>query len=140
MRKKSLQIATALLGFIPVITGALTLMGLDDPLYLYMDLPRNALLDSNLRFLGGVWLALGLAAWWTVPRIERRGQVFHVVWGAIWLGGIGRMLSIFLIGLPPLPFIGFMLLEIVGAPLFIWWQWRVARAHAFGRNEEAEKT
>ena len=73
------------MALIPVVTGALTLLGLDDPLYRDMGLPRNALLDSNLRFLGGVWLTLGLAAWWTVPRIERRGDVFRMAWGAVWL-------------------------------------------------------
>ena len=46
---------------------------------------------------------------------------------AIFFGGIGRLLSIFLIGPPPLPFIGFTILEIVGAPLFIAWQTRVTK-------------
>ena len=131
MRKRPLQLATVLTAFIPVVTGALTLLGLDDPLYRDMGLPRNALLDSNLRFLGGVWLALGLAAWWTVPRIERRGDVFRVVWGAVWLGGVGRALSMVLVGLPPWPFVAFTVLELVGAPLFIVWQRRVARAQLF---------
>ena len=131
MRKRPLQLTTVLTAFIPVVTGALTLLGLDDPLYRDMGLPRNALLDSNLRFLGGVWLALGLAAWWTVPRIERRGDVFRVVWGAVWLGGVGRALSMVLVGLPPWPFVAFTVLELVGAPLFIVWQRRVARAQLF---------
>ena len=132
MRKRPLQLATALMALIPVVTGALTLLGLDDPLYRDMGLPRNALLDSNLRFLGGVWLTLGLAAWWTVPRIERRGDVFRMAWGAVWLGGAGRALSMVLVGLPPLPFVAFTVLELVGAPLFIVWQRRVARAHLLG--------
>ena len=119
------------MALIPVVTGALTLLGLDDPLYRDMGLPRNALLDSNLRFLGGVWLTLGLAAWWTVPRIERRGDVFRMAWGAVWLGGVGRALSMVLVGLPPWPFVAFTVLELVGAPLFIVWQRRVARAHLF---------
>ena len=131
MRKRPLQLVTVLMAFIPVVTGALTLLGLDDPLYRDMGLPRNALLDSNLRFLGGVWLALGLAAWWTVPRIERRGDVFRVVWGAVWLGGVGRALSMVLVGLPPWPFVAFTVLELIGAPLFIVWQRRVARAQLF---------
>ena len=132
MRKKPLQIATALLALIPILTGVLTMLGLDDPVYRDMGLPRHALLDSNLRFLGGVWLALGLAAVWLIPRIERRGDIFRLIWGAIWIGGLGRLLSMFVVGLPPAPFIAFTLLEIVGAPLFVLWQSRVARAHAVG--------
>ena len=46
----------------------------------------------------------------------------------IFLGGIGRVLSLALTGMPFPPFIGFTALEVLGAPLFIWWQTRVARA------------
>lgn len=30
--------------------------------------------------------------------------------------------------LPPRPYIGFLLLELVGAPAFVYWQWRVAQS------------
>ena len=45
----------------------------------------------------------------------------------IFLGGIGRLLSVLLLAPPPLPFIAFTALEIIGAPLFILWQVRLAR-------------
>ncbi len=45
---------------------------------------------------------------------------------AVFLGGIGRLLSWLFIGAPPAPYIGFILPEILGAPAFIYWQWRVA--------------
>ena len=87
------------------------------------------LLDSNLRFFGGVWLGLGVAILWLVPSIEKQGVLFRAIWGAIFLGGIGRLLSIVFLGLPPIPFIGFTALEIIGAPLFIYWQYRVAQIY-----------
>jgi hypothetical protein len=34
------------------------------------------------------------------------------------------------IGTPPKPYVGFILLELVGAPLFIYWQHRVAQSVA----------
>lgn len=37
------------------------------------------------------------------------------------------MLSWILVGAPPKPFIGFTLLELIGAPLFMYWQYRVAQ-------------
>ena len=40
----------------------------------------------------------------------------------IFIGGIGRLLSMFFLAFPPIPFIGFTALEIIGAPFFIWWQ------------------
>jgi hypothetical protein len=46
----------------------------------------------------------------------------------IFAGGIGRLLSLVLTGMPFPPFIGFTMLEVIGAPLFVWWQARVAQA------------
>ena len=127
MNKRGLQIVTALLGAIPVLTGIITMFGLSDPIYASAGIPANALLDSNLRFFGGVWLGLGLALYWIIPNIDKQTLLFRVLWGMIFLGGIGRLVSMIFLGLPPLPFVGFTILEIVGAPLFIWWQARLAR-------------
>ena len=81
MTKRHLQIATAILGAVPVLTGIIGMFGL-----------------------------------------------FRVVWGMIFLGGVGRLLSTVFSGMPPSPFIGFTALEIVGAPFFVAWQSRLARA------------
>jgi len=128
--RRPLQIVLGLLGVIPVVTGVLTMMGLADPIYAAAGIPAHALLDSNLRFFGGLWLVAGVAMFWTIPRIERETALFRVLWLMIFAGGVGRLLSMALVGAPPLPFIGFTLLEIVGAPLFIAWQARLASATA----------
>jgi predicted membrane channel-forming protein YqfA (hemolysin III family) len=128
VNKRPLQIATGLLGAIPVITGIITMLGVFDPIYASAGVPPNALLDSNLRFFGGVWLGLGLAIYWMIPNIEKQTALFRIIWGMIFLGGIGRALSMIFVGVPPVPFIGFTVLEIVGAPLFVAWQARVAKA------------
>ena len=130
MSPRPLQVVSGLLGVIPVVTGVLTMMGLADPIYAAAGLPAHALLDSNLRFLGGLWLVLGLALFWLIPRIERETALFRVLWLMIFAGGVGRLLSMAFVGLPPWPFIGFTLLETVGAPFFIAWQARLARAAA----------
>jgi hypothetical protein len=106
-----------------------TMLGVEDPLYASSGLPRSSLLDSNLRFFGGIWLGLGVALLWAVPSIERQGTLFRAVWGAVFLGGVGRLLSMAMAGAPPAPFIGFTVLEIVGAPAFAYWQYRLARSH-----------
>lgn len=108
MSRRPLQIASGLLGVIPIVTGVLTMMGLADPIYAAASLPMHALLDSNLRFLGGLWLVPGLA-------------LFRVLWLMIFAGGVGRLLSMAFVGPPPWPFSGFTLLEIAGAPFFIVW-------------------
>ncbi len=128
MIKRHLQIATGILGAIPVLTGIIGMFGLSDPIYASANLPANALLDSNLRFFGGVWLGLGLGVYWLLPNIDKETTLFRAVWGMIFLGGVGRLLSMAFAGMPPVPFIAFTALEIVGAPLFVVWQWRLARA------------
>jgi hypothetical protein len=109
------------------LTGMIGLFGLSDPIYASANLPANALLDSNLRFLSGVWLGLGLAVFWLIPRIETQTVLFRVLWGMIFLGGIGRLLSMLFLGWPPIPFIAFTVLEIVGAPIFVAWQARLGK-------------
>lgn len=131
MSRRILQIVSALLGLIPVVTGLVAMTGIDDPLYASLGLPRSPLLDSNLRFFAGVWMGLGIALLWLIPSIERQTILFRAIWGAVFVGGIGRLLSMVLMGFPPIPFLGFTALEIIGAPLFIYWQRQVfAEFHA----------
>ena len=134
MSRKALQAVTVVLGLVPLATGAIGMLGLGDPVYAAAHLPPYPLLDSNMRFFSGVWLGLGVAILWLVPRIERETAMFRFIWGAIFIGGIGRLLSILLAGMPPAPFVGFTALELFGAPLFVYWQHRVAQAHAGVRS------
>jgi len=94
MSRLLLQICTALLALILIATGIVTMLGVKDPLYRALRLPEAPVLDSNLRFLGGIWLGIGLVMLWLVPSIERQGTLFRALW--------------------------------VGAPLFIYWQCRLA--------------
>ena len=82
MNKKTLQVTTALLGLIPVVTGIIAMLGIDDPLYASLGLPRSTLLDSNLRFFAGLWLGAGIAMLWLVPSIERQKVLYRALWGA----------------------------------------------------------
>ena len=126
MNVRSIQIVCALLGLIPVATGLFGLVvGASDPLY--SQGPRDVLLDSNLRFFSGVWLGLGIALFWTLPRIGEQTVLFRVIWGMIFVGGMGRLISMAVLAVPPAPFIAFTALEIIGAPLIVWWQSRVAK-------------
>ena len=126
MDKRGLQVASAILAAIPVVTGIIGLLGTSDPLYELKRQP-DVLLDSNLRFFGGLWLGLGIAMYWLVPRIDTQTVLFRALWGMIFLGGIGRLISMLAVAAPPIPFIGFTVLEIVGAPLLVLWQARLAQ-------------
>ena len=91
MNKRGLQIAIALLGAIPVLTGIIGMLGLSDPLYASAGIPANVMLDSNLRFFAGVWLGLGISLYLLIPNIEKQTLLFRVLWSMIFLGGIGRL-------------------------------------------------
>src|SRR5262249_43927334 len=92
MSRRALQIVTGLLGVIPLATGCIGLLGLRDPLYVRCGVPVG--LDSNLRFYSGLWLGLGIAMYSILPSIERQTVLFRAFWGAIFLGGLGRLASI----------------------------------------------
>jgi hypothetical protein len=98
MNKWTLQIATAILGIVPIATGLIGMSGISDPIYASIGLPANPLLDSNLRFFGGVWFGLGLALYWLIPKVEKQTVLFRAIWGMIFAGGIGRLISMLLIG------------------------------------------
>jgi hypothetical protein len=134
MSRRILQVLTAIFSLIPMVTGMLAMTGVDDPVYASLGMPRSPVLDSNLRFFAGIWLSLGIALLWLIPSIERQTALFRAVWGAVFLGGIGRLLSIAFVGLPPVSFIGFTALEIIGAPLFIYWQAQIFQSHAPGET------
>ena len=79
MTKKPLQITTALLGLIPLLTGIITMFGVSDPIYDGSNVPALPLLDSNLRFFGGVWFTLGAMMLWIVPNIEKQTDIYRLI-------------------------------------------------------------
>jgi len=129
MGKRSLQIATAVLCVIPVTTGLMALtFSIRFPIFGLTSGPVSPSLDSDFRYFGGLWLGVGLAGFWLIPNIERQTVLFRAIWGAIFLGGIGRIISMIVVG-PPVPaFILFTVLEVALAPPVVYWQHRVAVA------------
>ncbi len=126
MNKRNLQVFTVILAAVPIVTGVIGLLGIYDPIYGDLSKSNNILLDSNLRFFSGVWIGLGILLISIIKAIDTNTTIFRFVWGCIFLGGVGRLLSMIFVGIPPIPFVGFTILEILGAPVFIYWQNRIA--------------
>ena len=95
-------------------------------MYSTLNLPQAPILDSNLRFFGGMGLGLGFGLLWVVPSIERRTTAFCLIWLCALLGGLGRVYSMMIVGLPAIPLIIFTLIEVPLVPAMIVWQHRVA--------------
>jgi hypothetical protein len=127
MSRRWLQAVNGLVALATIALGGTQLArGVGHPAYGGLALPASPILDSNLRFLGGMGLALGLLLLWVLPRIERRTVTFRIFWFCAFLGGVGRLLSLRLVGTPPGFVAGIAVLEVVGAPLLIYWQARVS--------------
>ena len=127
MSKKALQIVLAVLALIPILTGGMDLIlgtgALNLPVEVFRpEVINNAFLDSQTRFLGAIWFGLGIMMYWVIPSIDKQTTLFRLLMGIIFLGGIGRLSSVFLVGLPPAESIAAIVLELIGMPLLILWQ------------------
>jgi hypothetical protein len=123
--RRALQVVIVVLAVIPVLTGLLDAVG--GPGLLLPGHPKvDPNVDSNYRFFAVFWFTAGLALLWTVPRVERATVAIRVLFGAVFLGGIARLLSLASAGWPDAPFIGFIVLEFVAPPVVIFWQSRIA--------------
>lgn len=127
MSRRGLQVVLAVLALVPFSGGLATMvLGADR---FTGGAPVPAEIDHALRYLSGFYLGIALLIWYAVPRIERRGLLVVGLTGAIFLGGIARLVSVLDVGAAgPLQY-GLIALELA-LPLVILWQRQVARAAA----------
>lgn len=130
MSKFMLQFINACLALMTIgLAGSSLINGVKNPIYGKSAFPVIPALDSNLRFLGGVGIGLGIALLWTLPKIEKRGMVYRFVWICAFLGGAGRLWSWLATSQPPLPMLLFTLIELVLVPVLLYWQFRIAEGY-----------
>ncbi len=110
-----------------ILASASLIFGSQNPVYGEASIPAIPALDSNLRFLGGIGIGLGLALLWSLAAIENRGTVFRIVWITALLGGLGRLLSWIIEGQPPLPMISFTIIELFLVPFLLYWQVQLSK-------------
>lgn len=87
-------------------------------------LPPGA--DSQLRYLSGLLLAIGLGFWSTIPAIERSTARFRSLTALVVCGGLCRLLGLLLSGPVPPPMLFGLGMELVVTPALCWWQGRIA--------------
>ena len=122
-QRRALQVCLVLVALVVIVTGILGMLGADNPLYASIEPPRVPLLDTNLRFYSGLWLVLGIAILATVRTFEHHKDVYSLIWAMLFVGGVGRMMSLITVGTPPFPIVALMILELSGAPMLAYWQY-----------------
>lgn len=122
-----LQATIALAALIPVLIGASGLLNGLPSITGTLPAAPQVDLDSHFRYLSGIFLGAGLAFFSCIPEIESKTGRFRLLAGLVVLGGIGRAISAFALGLPSLPHILGLGMELLVVPLLVLWQARVAR-------------
>ncbi|WP_336489037.1 DUF4345 domain-containing protein [Methylobacterium nigriterrae] len=82
--------------------------------------------DSHFRYLSGLLTGIGILFWFCVPGIEGKTRLFRFLTLVVVLGGLARLLGLYLTGLPSLTMLAALCVELGLTPLLCLWQTRVA--------------
>ena len=95
--------------------------------------PPNVSADSHFRYLSGLLTGIGILFLTCVPAIEDKGRLFRFLTLVVVLGGLARLLGLWLTGVPSLTMLAALGIELGVTPLLCLWQARIA-----GRARDAE--
>ena len=122
MERKLLQIIVALAGLAAVGFGlAGVLFGTT-----FMGLSNDVVIDSNVRFLKGMTLVIGLIYWSAIPNIERHGERISLVTFILVGGAMARLLAVVSHGVPTMGILFGLAGQLIVVPLLWLWQRHVA--------------
>jgi Domain of unknown function (DUF4345) len=123
--RRSLQALVTIFGMIPVLAGlGGVLLGpkmVDGPGV------ESVAIDSHYRYLSGLLLGIGLGFWTTVPGIETKTKRFQLLTAIVFLGGLGRLYSLVMVGVPDKMMLFGLAMELIVTPLLALWQKSIAR-------------
>ena len=123
--RRSLQIAVAIAGLVPVSAGAL---GALRPELLSLSGPPHAF--THAAYLSGLLLGIGIGFWSAIPGIEtHRGRV-TLLTAIVVLGGLARLLAAARMGVWT-PSVTLPLVMELGVTPAMWlWQGRISRCRS----------
>ena len=122
--KRGLQITLGVFSLIPVIFAVLGFLHGAGRLSPDGVAPG---LDNQYRYFSGMYLVVSFLIWFIIPQIERHGRLLAIVSAAIFIGGLGRVVSIMTAGQPAQDQVVAMGIELVVPVIFVLWQRIVAR-------------
>lgn len=135
---RAFQVLFGVLALVVVGTGAAGVLFGTAPLP--GDTAVGTEVDGNYRFFAGVWLGLGIAVFAILPRVTEHTAVLYVVTGAVFLGGLGRLVSVLAAGVPAAFMLGLLALELVAPPVLVLWHRRLRRARSAAGGTAAGRT
>ncbi|MBD8908205.1 DUF4345 domain-containing protein [Methylorubrum zatmanii] len=122
--RRILQRTVAVAAILPVVAGLYgVLFGIDG---IGGGTPVNVSADSHFRYLSGLLTGLGILFLTCVPGIEGKTTLFRFLTLVVVLGGLARLLGLYLTGVPSLTMLAALVVELVVAPLLCLWQTRIA--------------
>jgi hypothetical protein len=122
--KRALQWVVAIAAIVPVAAGLYgVLFGLSGLGKGITDVSA----DSHFRYLSGLLMGIGMLFWFCVPNIESKARLFRFLTLVVTLGGLSRLLGLYLTGLPSLTMMAALSMELVVTPLLCLWQARIAK-------------
>lgn len=131
--RRALQVVVAIGSLVPIGAGAAgVLLGprMMAPVAVSGDL------ESHFRYLSGLLLAIGLGFASTIPRIELHGDRFRMLTGIVVVGGMGRLISLLMLGPASPAMTAALVMELIVTPALAIWQHRVERGF---RTDNAKK-
>ena len=87
-------------------------------------------LDSHFRYISGIFFATGLGFLSCIPFVERKGPRFRLLGGLIVVGGLARLVSLLMVGVPSTGHVLGLAMETIVVPLLMLWQLSFARRGA----------
>lgn len=118
-------------GVVPVAAGALGVVV--GPAAFGAD-ASPAALSSHVAYLSGLLLAIGIGFWSCVPRIAARGPRIRLLAAIVVAGGLARLWSLGAAGVPPLPHVLALGMELGVTPGVALWHARLGRRSQAGRS------
>ena len=121
-----LRLAVTLGSVVPIGAGCAGVLFGPRLAGLYVAIPAD--FDSHFRYLSGLLLGVGLGFLSTVPRIEAQSVRFQSLAAIVVLGGLGRLTSVAVIGVPSAPMTAALVMELAVTPALAVWQYRAGHA------------
>ena len=127
--RRLLQAAIAVVGLVPIVGGAAGIVfgaSAFDPAAT-LNTSDAVAVDSHVRYLSGLLLAIGIAFYGLIATIERQTLLVRVLTGLVVTGGLARLYGVIVVGWPSGVMAFALAVELIVTPLLCLCQAGIAR-------------